>query len=58
VDEYVEAAKIIDKTASDIGIDFIGGYSALVHKGITPGEERFLESIPYVLLQQKSYVPQ
>ncbi len=49
LDEYVEAAKIIDKTASDIGIDFIGGYSALVHKGITPGEERFLESIPYVL---------
>lgn len=49
IEEYVKAADIIDRTGSEIGIDFIGGYSALVHKGITPGESAFLDSIPQVL---------
>jgi hypothetical protein len=49
LEEYVKAADIIDKTGSEIGIDFIGGYSALVHKGITSGESAFLDSIPQVL---------
>lgn len=49
IDEYVKAADIIDKTGSEMGIDFIGGYSALVHKGITSGESAFLDSIPQVL---------
>ena len=49
IDGYVKAAEIIDSTGSEIGIDFIGGYSALVHKGITAGESAFLNSIPRVL---------
>ncbi len=49
LEEYVKAADIIDKTGSEMGIDFIGGYSALVHKGITSGESAFLDSIPQVL---------
>ncbi len=49
IDDYVKAADLIDRTGSEIGIDFIGGYSALVHKGITAGESAFLDSIPQVL---------
>jgi len=49
VEEYVSAAKIIDDAGKELGIDFIGGYSALVHKGITAAESAFIESIPEVL---------
>lgn len=49
LEEYVNAAKSIDDTGREIGVDFIGGYSALVHKGITAGESAFLDSIPDVL---------
>ncbi|HNX23241.1 MAG TPA: PFL family protein [Spirochaetota bacterium] len=51
LEEYIQAAKIIDNTGKEIGIDFIGGYSALVHKGITDSESAFLDSIPYVLAE-------
>ena len=47
--EYVKAAQIIDEAGKEIGIDFIGGYSALVHKGITESERAFIDSIPEVL---------
>lgn len=49
LEEYINAAKTIDDTGKEIGVDFIGGYSALVHKGITKSESAFLDSIPYVL---------
>ena len=49
IEEYVKIAKIIDDAGKEIGIDFIGGYSALIHKGITDGESAFIDSIPYVL---------
>lgn len=49
VEELIKAAQIIDGTGKEIGIDFIGGYSALVHKGITPFESVFIDSIPHVL---------
>lgn len=49
IEEYIEAARIIDDTGSEIGIDFIGGYSALIHKGITESESAFIDSIPHVL---------
>jgi uncharacterized protein len=39
-------AKAIDEAAQVVGVDFIGGYSALVHKGWTHGELEFLNSIP------------
>ncbi len=49
-----EAEKIglaLDKAAKELGIDFLGGYSALVHKGTAEYEQIFLESIPAVLAQ-------
>ena len=46
---YTELAVILDKAAKICGIDFIGGYTALVHKGMTDYEKEFLNSIPYAL---------
>lgn len=48
-DNYLELAMMLEKTATDLGIDFIGGYSALVHKGATPGANTLIESIPEAL---------
>lgn len=48
-DEAIEVAKTLDKAAIELGIDFIGGYSALVHKGITKGDETLLEALPEAL---------
>ena len=42
-------AKAMDNAAKTLGIDFIGGYSALVHKGMTSFEESFIKSIPEAL---------
>jgi uncharacterized protein (UPF0210 family) len=47
--DYVLLARAIDDAARTVGVDFIGGYSALVHKGWTNGESRFLDSIPEAL---------
>lgn len=44
-------AKTLDRVAHDIGIDFIGGYTALVQKGFAPGEKELIESIPQALAQ-------
>lgn len=52
-EEFVEIAKILDKAAEDIGIDYIAGYSALVQKGMTNGERELINSIPYALSQTK-----
>lgn len=45
----IEYAKTLDKVAEDIGIDFIGGYSALVQKGFAPGDLELINSIPEAL---------
>ena len=45
----VSYAKTLDKVANDIGIDFIGGYSALVQKGFAPGDLALINSIPEAL---------
>jgi hypothetical protein len=45
----VELARAIDDAAGDVGVDFIGGYSALVQKGATRAESAFLNSIPEAL---------
>ncbi|HEX6283253.1 MAG TPA: DUF711 family protein, partial [Pyrinomonadaceae bacterium] len=45
----IELARAIDDAAGAVGIDFIGGYSALVQKGMTPSERLFLDSIPEAL---------
>ena len=42
-------AKTLDRVAKDIGIDFIGGYTALVQKGFAPGDLELINSIPQAL---------
>ena len=42
---YVEIARTLDKAAKEIGIDFIGGFSALVERGFTDGDRRLIDSI-------------
>ncbi len=46
---HLELIKVLDKAANEIGIDFLGGYSALVHKEMTPYEKEFILSIPQAL---------
>ncbi len=48
-DNYVMFAQAMDRAAAQIGVNFIGGFSALVHKGFTRGEEKLLASIPEAL---------
>mgnify|MGYP003322410004 CR=1 FL=1 len=43
--DYVYIAQMIDKAAAEVGVDFIGGFSALVDKGFTKGDLRFFEQI-------------
>lgn len=45
----VKYALTLDKAANSVGIDFIGGYSALVQKGISAGDGELIESIPEAL---------
>jgi uncharacterized protein (UPF0210 family) len=47
--DAVELARAIDEVAGEVGVDFIGGYSALVQKGATNSEMEFLNSIPEAL---------
>lgn len=47
--DYVKIAQTLDKSAQDLGIDFIGGFSALVEKGYTTGDLGLIESIPEAL---------
>ncbi|MBR4599671.1 MAG: PFL family protein [Treponema sp.] len=46
---YVEYCKTLDKCAKELGINFIGGFSALVQKGITPADRILIDSIPEAL---------
>ena len=46
---YVEIAKTLDKAAKAVGVDLLGGYTALIQKGITDFEHEFLKSIPEAL---------
>lgn len=46
---YIDIAKVLDKAAKEIGIDFVGGYTALVQKGMTKFEKEFLNTIPEAL---------
>ena len=47
--DYVKFAETLDKAAHELGIDFIGGFSALVHKGYTKGDRILINSIPEAL---------
>lgn len=48
-EDYVEVAKTLDKAAETVGVNFIGGYSALVSKGMTKSDEYLIRSIPKAL---------
>ena len=50
---YLEIAQAMDRAAAETGIDFIGGYTALVQKGATAKEEEFLQTIPEALATTK-----
>jgi uncharacterized protein len=47
--DYVKFAKILDDAAKTVGVNFIGGFSALVHKGYTIGDKILINSIPEAL---------
>ncbi len=48
-EDFVTVAKTLDRAAHKVGVNFIGGYSALVSKGMTPSEENLIRSIPEAL---------
>ncbi len=48
-EDYVEFARTLDEAAAEMGVNFIGGFSALVHKGYTVGDARLIASIPQAL---------
>ncbi|MBR1908447.1 PFL family protein [bacterium] len=47
--DYIKIAKTLDDSAKEVGVDFIGGFSALVEKGCTRGDEALIEAIPEAL---------
>ncbi|WP_445488566.1 PFL family protein [Niallia sp. 03133] len=49
VEQAITLAKTLDKAAKTLNVDFIGGYSALVHKGITKGDQTLLDALPEAL---------
>lgn len=50
-EDFVTIARTLDKAAKEVGVNFIGGYSALVSKGMTPAEENLIRSIPQALAE-------
>ncbi|AEF85436.1 conserved hypothetical protein [Treponema primitia ZAS-2] len=48
-ENYTPYAQVLDSVASELGIDFVGGFSALVQKGFSSGDKRLLDSIPEAL---------
>ncbi len=50
-EDYIEIARSLDRAADTLGINFIGGYGALVQKGFTGADRRLIESIPDALSQ-------
>lgn len=50
-EDYVKIALALDRTAGEIGINFLGGFSAIVSKGMTESDRMMIESIPEVLAQ-------
>ena len=47
--DYVPFAAAMDKAAKAVGVNFIGGFSALVHKGMTEGDKKLIAAIPEAL---------
>lgn len=49
--DYIKIAKTLDAAAKEVGVNFVGGFSALVEKGMTKGDNLLIESIPQALAQ-------
>ncbi|MCM1136671.1 MAG: PFL family protein, partial [Clostridium sp.] len=49
IEDFASIAGTLDRVAKDVGVNFIGGYSALVAKGMTPSDELLIRSIPLAL---------
>ena len=47
--DYVKVAKTLDKAAKEVGVNFLGGYSAIVSKGMTESDELLIRSIPMAM---------
>lgn len=52
-EDYVRFAETLEKAADSVGVNFIGGFSALVHKGYTKGDKKLINSIPEALSTTK-----
>ncbi|MBQ9415742.1 MAG: PFL family protein [Clostridia bacterium] len=52
-DGYVHLAQTLERAAEQLGINFIGGFSALVHKGMTESDRNLLGAIPQALAQTR-----
>ncbi|MCI8312890.1 MAG: PFL family protein [Lachnospiraceae bacterium] len=50
-EDYVELAKVLDRAAKEVGVNFLGGFSALVSKGMTKSDELLMHAIPQALAQ-------
>ncbi len=50
-EDYVELAKVLDRAAKEVGVNFLGGFSALVSKGMTKSDELLMHAIPQELAQ-------
>lgn len=50
-EDYLALARTLDRAAADVGVNFIGGFSALVHKGFTRGDRALIETIPAALAE-------
>ena len=50
-EDFVQIARTLDRVAHDVGVNFIGGYSALVSKGMTNADRLLIESIPQALAE-------
>lgn len=48
-EDFAKIADVMDRAAHEVGVNFIGGYSAMVSKGMTPADELLIRSIPLAL---------
>ncbi len=51
IEDYTDFAKTMDRAAKEVGVNFIGGFSALVEKGFTKGDRNLINSIPRALAE-------
>ena len=52
-EDYTPLAVALERAAGELQVDFIGGFSALVHKGMTPSDRRLIDSLPSALAKTK-----